>query len=256
VRHGNGPNQLFIYKQIHVVGNSRRAAVEILSVYICLVFVQNCTCTMACEGPLVDTLKNMICSLEGPPCPDCPGVPYCPAPQSPPHIMCCHVRPPPICAPTSPEPVKPLRLPCQDPPVRKMTRYEGDMVRFNNFYNNYNIDWRADSPCDFDPNWVDPRANMKCAIGVTVDGKCPYFPKCKKPPCCDKGCPTGFQPVRMRLTPPADRHPCGLWCGELYKCIVPPRRCVKGKFVPALPCCRFCCIHTNDHKCKASCFSR
>lgn len=137
-----------------------------------------------------------------------------------------------------------------------MSDHEADLVRFSNFYNAYNVDWRADSPCNFDPNFDDPRCPMKCSIGVCLDGKLPCIPRCPKPPCCDNGCPTGFKPCRMRLIPPSDRHPCGLWCADVLDCPPPPPKKVYGTFVASKPCCRFCCIHTDPTKCKASCFSR
>lgn len=61
-------------------------------------------------------------------------------------------------------------------------------MRYSNFYNNYNIDWHAESQGSREAA-PDPRKD-KCT-GVTTDGKNPCCPPVKKEIQEDKGCPTG-----------------------------------------------------------------
>ncbi|KAG5871866.1 hypothetical protein JTB14_033873 [Gonioctena quinquepunctata] len=175
-----------------------------------------------------------MCSSNG--CCGCP--PSYVQPTTEPCVTCCMVCPPPILAPTCPQPVKPLQLPC---PARNqgyqnegaaMSEEEADRNRYANFYNNYNVDWHNDgatSNC-----FCDARKD-KCK-GVTSDGKnpcCEDYKRTREQRQPDKGCPTGFKPCTMKLTPPSNCHPCGVWCAEIQPC--PPKP--KKKKSPKNCCC-------------------
>ncbi|KAL1490179.1 hypothetical protein ABEB36_012914 [Hypothenemus hampei] len=176
---------------------------------------------MACPE-LISELKQLICQYEN------GGSNFAPLtcpPTTEPCVTCCMVCPPPIMAPTVPEPVKPLQLPCpyQTDQEPTMTAEEAERWRYANFYNNYNIDWHAEGQAgrsNCPP--VDPRTS-RCK-GVTTDGKNPCCPKNKKLPVEDKGCPTGFKPCTMKLTPPSDCHPCGVWCAKVQPCPPKPKK--------------------------------
>lgn len=85
-------------------------------------------------------------------------------------------------------------------------------LRYDNYYNNYNIDWHS-LGLGKTPEYPDPRT-AKCR-GATLDGRnpCEYV----KPPRmnCDDGCPTGFKPCAMKMVGPL---PCGVWCAQIPKC--------------------------------------
>ncbi|XP_050304721.1 uncharacterized protein LOC126742185 isoform X2 [Anthonomus grandis grandis] len=146
----------------------------------------------------------------------------CP-PTTEPCVTCCMVCPPPIMAPTVPQPVKPLSLPCpvQSNHEPEMSPEEAERTRYANFYNNYNIDWHAESQGSSDAH-PDPRTD-KCK-GVTTDGSNPCCPKKKPVEEEDKGCPTGFKPCAMKLSPPAGCHPCGVWCAQIQPCPPKPKK--------------------------------
>ncbi|XP_063923952.1 keratin-associated protein 9-8-like isoform X1 [Zophobas morio] len=163
--------------------------------------------------------------------------------------MCC---PPPILAPTIPQPVKPLSLPCPPccgPPP--LTPAEEERARYNNFYNNYNIDYHSVSPsCPYCPPEIPQK--QRCCQDYTIK---------KDEGCCTAGCPTGFKPCSMKLTPPPCCDPCGVWCAQIQPC--PPKPKNKNeKYVPG-PCTRPCCKHWKpkegpclyDDPCKAHCFN-
>ncbi|KAF7287326.1 hypothetical protein GWI33_001689 [Rhynchophorus ferrugineus] len=177
---------------------------------------------MAC-GDLVSQLKNLINQYE-----NGGGNVEC-SPTTEPCVTCCMVCPPPIMAPTVPQPVKPLQLPC---PVNTqedfhMSEEEAERTRYANFYNNYNIDWHVDGKNDAN-HCPDPRTN-RCS-GVTTDGKSPCCPEKQKPIVEeDKGCPTGFKPCTMKLKPPSDCHPCGVWCAEVQPCPPKPKKKTPGR---------------------------
>lgn len=142
----------------------------------------------------------------------------------------------------------------------EMSAKEAEETRYANFYNNYNIDYHTQSA---DPSDCDPYKSSKMN-GVTIDGKNPHcedsaLKKKKKEP-EDKGCPTGFKPCSMKLTPPPGCHPCGVWCAEIQPC--PPKKKVSGPYQPK-ECNRPCCKHWKpkdgeckyDGVCKAHCFA-
>ncbi|CAH1125502.1 unnamed protein product [Ceutorhynchus assimilis] len=142
-----------------------------------------------------------------------------------PCVTCCMVCPPPIMAPTVPEPVRPLQLPC---PVAEnqsqgMSDADAEKFRIANFYNNYNIDWRSEASRS-SSRAPDPRTDKY--QGVTTDGKSPYCPEALKKQEAkeDHGCPTGFKPCKMKLAPPKDCHPCGVWCAEIQACPPTPKK--------------------------------
>ncbi|XP_057664331.1 uncharacterized protein LOC130898810 isoform X3 [Diorhabda carinulata] len=223
-----------------------------------------------CDAPLLGQLQGVMNELAGlssnisgsgapccqqpccpPPMPVCTGC--CPPP---PHPICCMPCPPPLVLPTLPEPVKPLMMPVEKCENR-MSDEEQFIYRHANFYNNYNIDWKTEAikPCG--PPSPDPRSDIKSKTGVTIDGKnplCPCGPK-KNDCCTDKGCPTGFKPCVMKMRPPANCHPCGLWCAEIQEC--PPK--LVGKSNGQRPCPKdsdICPIHCVPGKCKPMCFNR
>nr|CAH7749038.1 unnamed protein product [Callosobruchus chinensis] len=180
---------------------------------------------MACgEGALLSRLKTLLQDIEGGGCPPPQPQGVVVQPQSEPCATCCMVCPPPILAPTSPQPVKPLRLPCPTDDIQpQMSEEEAERTRYANFYNNYNRDWHSDSYNNRCPPAPDTR--NKCA-GVTIDGKTPYCEDYRKKKVynVDKGCPTGFKPCTMKLTPPANCHPCGVWCAEIQPCPPKPKK--------------------------------
>ncbi|CAH1375587.1 unnamed protein product [Tenebrio molitor] len=225
---------------------------------------------MACCGqngpPLLTELKDLVNQIgDGgwlQPCSCCVDpccIPCCDFPFAQ-VVMTC---PPPIMAPTRPEPVKPLQLPCPPCCSNEMTPEEAEATRYDNFYNNYNIDWHNDSP-----SWKN-NCNTSCCTpakrqGQTVDGKSPccdeYYTK--QDDCCPApGCPTGFKPCTMRLTPPPCCDPCGVWCAQVQPC--PPKAKKKTNIYQPGPCCRPCCKHWKpkeppclyDDPCKADCFN-
>ncbi|KAJ8976441.1 hypothetical protein NQ317_016060 [Molorchus minor] len=225
---------------------------------------------MACgDGALLSQLKDLVTQIEGGccgPCPTpcsnpCPAV-FCP-PTTRPIATCCMVCPPPILAPTVPQPVKPLQLPCCCSGTQgEMSQEQAEKTRYANFYNNYNIDYHPDSSSACPPPAVENRKN-KCK-GVTTFGKspcCEDYMK-KKKPCGDKGCPTGFKPCTMKMTPPPGCHPCGVWCAEIQACPPKPRKKVSCFYVPG-PCTRPCCKHWKPKDgrciypkpCKAHCYN-
>ncbi|KAK9881765.1 hypothetical protein WA026_017284 [Henosepilachna vigintioctopunctata] len=129
-------------------------------------------------------------------------------------------RPPPILAPTRPQPVVPLKLPCAPPAApRRMTEEEALQWRYSNFYNNYNIDWHSEGlSCKKEkPKCRAPPGTM------TVTGEDPCCPETPKK-CEEDYCPTGFKTCSMRLTPPPCWDPCGVWCAEIQKCPPKPRK--------------------------------
>ncbi|VEN62400.1 unnamed protein product [Callosobruchus maculatus] len=200
---------------------------------------------MACgEGALLSRLKTLLHDIEGGGCPPPQPQGVVIQPQSEPCATCCMVCPPPILAPTSPQPVKPLRLPCPTDDMQpQMSEEEAERTRYANFYNNYNVDWHADSYNNRCPPAPDTRDKCKGAYNV------------------DKGCPTGFKPCTMKLTPPANCHPCGVWCAEIQPC--PPKSKKKSNKYEPGPCKRPCCKHWKpkdgecqyDLPCKAHCYN-
>lgn len=140
-----------------------------------------------------------------------------------------------------------------------MTPEEAEETRYANFYNNYNIDYHTESHAE--SNGSDPYKASR-SKGVTIDGRNPQCEegKKKKEDHPDKGCPTGFKPCTMKLTPPPGCHPCGVWCAEIQPCPPKPKNNVSG-YKPK-PCTRPCCKHwkpkngecKHDGVCKADCF--
>ncbi|XP_045473780.1 uncharacterized protein LOC123680116 isoform X1 [Harmonia axyridis] len=212
---------------------------------------------------VLDHLKNVINQIDDGCCSG-PCPPACP-PQACPMVNCMPFaqvlisKPPPILAPTRPQPVIPLRLPC--PPSnkpRQMTEEEALRWRYSNFYNNYNIDWHADGPgCK--------KGDGKCRAppgSFTVSGENPCCPRPCSAPSCQDYCPTGFKTCTMRLTPPPCCDPCGTWTAEIQKCPPKPRKKVSYWYTPG-PCTRPCCLHWRpkegpclyDAPCKAHCYN-
>ncbi|XP_044754682.1 uncharacterized protein LOC123313751 isoform X2 [Coccinella septempunctata] len=175
---------------------------------------------------VLDQLKGVINQIDDGCCP-APCPPSCP-PQGCPMVSCMPFaqvlisKPPPILAPTRPQPVVPLKLPCQPSnKPRQMTEEEALRWRYSNFYNNYNIDWHADGPGCKKPD-------IKCrappgSFTVTGENPCCSRPSSAPQPCEDY-CPTGFKTCTMRLTPPPCCDPCGTWTAQIQKCPPKPRK--------------------------------
>ncbi|KAJ8920049.1 hypothetical protein NQ315_011702 [Exocentrus adspersus] len=210
---------------------------------------------MACtDGALLTTLKNIVAELEN-------GgqaqQPVCCPPQTQPFPACCHVCPPPILAPTKPEPVKPLQLPCPYPDTREpeMSQEEAENTRFANFYNNYNVDYRAEAAGK--RNGLDPYGENK-SQGVTIDGKspsCPEHLKKKKEEPRDQGVSQRFQTLFHEINPAVRLSP--------LRCVpCPPKRKNVSEVYQPKKCTRPCCKHWKpkdgeckyDGVCKAHCF--
>lgn len=126
-----------------------------------------------------------------------------------------------------------------------MSEEEAERTRYANFYNNYNVDWHAETG---GAAVEDPRRG-RCS-GVTTDGKNPCCPKKPPPPREDEGCPTGFKPCAMRLTPPPDCHPCGVWGAQIQPCPPKPKK-KRAQYQPG-ECTRPCCKHwaPKEEACK------
>lgn len=92
--------------------------------------------------------------------------------------------------------------------------------RFDNYYNNYNVDWRNPGKGTY---YCFTRFRMPGAeCGVTVDGKSPILANRPLKECIRWGCPRGFKPTMMKMRPPPLCDPCGVWCAEVQEC--PPKR--------------------------------
>lgn len=142
-----------------------------------------------------------------------------------------------------------------------MSPEEAEEKRYANFYNNYNIDYHTQSAGETNGGESYRAMRDNKTRGVTIDGKNPLCPEKKKEENHrDKGCPTGFKPCSMKLTPPPGCHPCGVWCAEIQPCPPKPKK-VSGFYEPK-PCTRPCCKHWKpkdgecqyDGICKAHCF--
>ncbi|XP_063923960.1 uncharacterized protein LOC135138046 isoform X2 [Zophobas morio] len=189
-------------------------------------------------------LVNQIgdsCGSSSDPCscctPDPPCAPCCP-PCNFPYAQVIISCPPPVLAPIYPEPVKPLGLFCPKTETPLMTLQEREDSRYDSFYNNYNIDWHSESP-RYANKYIRPECTPDKQKGQTVDGKSPCCDCLPCEPCLDVGCPTGFKPCTMRLTPPPCCHPCGVWCAEIQPCPPKPKKCLHYKIGAALetkPC--------------------
>lgn len=136
--------------------------------------------------------------------------------------------------------------------VRQLTPEEAERSRFDNFYNNYNIDWHSESPCCKSCCKAPEQSRKsRCCEDYTKQDDC----------CPAPGCPTGFKPCTMRLTPPPCCDPCGVWCAQVQPC--PPKAKKKTNIYQPGPCCRPCCKHWKpkeppclyDDPCKADCFN-
>ncbi|CAG9829560.1 unnamed protein product [Diabrotica balteata] len=187
-------------------------------------------------------------------CGDCgPCGPCFTSPCSPPiypHAICCMSCPPPILLPTKPEPVEPLQMPC---PIIKDECIPEEVAlqkRYHNFYNAYNEDWHCITPSNRGPKQIPER-------GKKPKTNCEDYLRRRKSP--TRGCPTGFQPCYMKLSPPCNNHPCGIWVAEIQKCLPKPKK--SNEYVPG-PCTRPCCMHKPcseqcccyDFPCKAHCY--
>ncbi|XP_056633876.1 uncharacterized protein LOC130443331 [Diorhabda sublineata] len=188
----------------------------------------------------------------------CSGEPCCgPFYKSPfppptyPHALCCMTCAPPILAPTQPQPVKPLMMPtvcCGDDPP--MSDEMAEKYRYMNFYNAYNEDWHMSTPSSRPPKQTPQDTHPPSS-------KCEDYRRKRKQP--TKGCPTGFLPCDMKLSPPCNGHPCGVWSAEIQKCLPKPKK--SNKYTPG-PCTRPCCLHKPvpescccyDCPCKAHCY--
>ncbi|EFA09789.1 uncharacterized protein LOC661071 isoform X1 [Tribolium castaneum] len=223
---------------------------------------------MACHNgtSLLAELSDLVQQIG-----DCQPCSCCPPPQcipcNVPYAQVTMTCPPPILVPTQPQPVKPLQLPCPpappSPPI--LTPEEAERSRYDNFYNNYNIDWHNDSSSCKDHDH-DHCCTPEKQRGQTVDGKtpcCEDYTKNKQQDECRPlpGCPTGFKPCTMKLTPPPGCDPCGIWCAQVQPC--PPKPKKKSKKYEPGPCTRPCCKHWKpkegpclyDDPCKAHCFN-
>ncbi|KAL3267975.1 hypothetical protein HHI36_007111 [Cryptolaemus montrouzieri] len=177
-------------------------------------------------GTVLEQLRGVINQIDDGCCAPACCPPAC-SPQACPMVSCMPFaqvlisRPPPIMAPTRPQPVAPLKLPSlSSGRPRQMTEEEALRWRYSNFYNNYNIDWHAEGPGH-------TKIVAKCRAppgSFTVAG---CNPCCPQPACAPSGedyCPTGFKTCTMRLTPPPCWDPCGVWCAEIQKCPPKPRK--------------------------------
>ncbi|XP_019879257.2 uncharacterized protein LOC109607180 isoform X1 [Aethina tumida] len=195
---------------------------------------------------VIDQIADCISELN----PSCP-TPCVVEPQFP-FAACCHVSPPPILLPTSPRPVKPLQLPCPMSCPPEMDPEEMFQKRYSNYYNYYNVDYKQkEKSCKVNP------------VRVIRTSHCEDYSLKRSEPQEDPGCPTGFKPCSMKMTPPASRHPCDAWCAKIEPC--PPKRKKKAEKYNGDPACctRPCCKHWQpkegpcmyDCPCKAHCYN-
>lgn len=142
-----------------------------------------------------------------------------------------------------------------------MTEQQAIDSRYSNFYNNYNVDYHNEGGKNCSSNNDCPPAKRK---GATLDGNNPCCEDYRrKPPenCECGGCPTGFKPCTMKMTPPADCDPAGIWCAQVQPCPPKPLKKVSNVYNPG-PCKRPCCKHWKpkdgpclyDDPCKAHCY--
>lgn len=146
-----------------------------------------------------------------------------------------------------------------------MTEEEAINSRHANFYNNYNVDYRTFGHEDAEnQNNCSPEKKK----GTTLDGG---------DPCCEDytkkrnnskkktpipGCPTGFKPCTMKLTPPPNCDPAGLWIAQVQPCPPKPPKKVSNVYKSG-ECKRPGCKHWEskegpclyDEPCKAHCFN-
>lgn len=134
-----------------------------------------------------------------------------------------------------------------------------------NFYNNYNIDYRTPDPSSQSAASNRPACDPCKAKGATLDGM---------NPCCEDymrkpnkngpapGCPTGFKPCTMMLSPPPGCDPAGVWQATIMPCPPKVKTNVSQVYKPG-PCTRPFCKHWQpkdsspciyDLPCKAACF--
>lgn len=139
--------------------------------------------------------------------------------------------------------------------------------RYDNFYNNYNTDYRCQAIVNTDNGCPNPSCPPKKQYGVTVDGKSPccedYMAKKKNVDCC-QGCPTGFKPCSIQLSPPQCCNPIGTWGARIIPCASKPAKREVSTLLPPPECCtRPGCKHWKpeggpclyDEPCKAHCFN-
>lgn len=105
-----------------------------------------------------------------------------------------------------------------------MSSEEAENSRYDNFYNSYNNDWHNNAVL----STCEPKCRPCCTLekqkGQTLDGKSPCcfdYPK-NDTWCPPPGCPTGFKPCSVKLTPPQCCDPCGVWKAKIQPC--PPKR--------------------------------
>ncbi|XP_025835864.1 keratin-associated protein 10-7-like [Agrilus planipennis] len=217
---------------------------------------------------VLDQMKCIIREIDdcggcGPCCPPCPPPccppaccnpadcnPLCYPPYAQVYLGCCPLPGP---LPYRPEPVRPLQLPCRPKP-KPLTPFEREDKRIDNFYNGYNV------------GLCSPGDRVKCKVEPVYKsnkGKCcDDYMKMKKC-CCDApGCPRGFKPCEMLLTPSNPGDPCALWTAKIYPCKPEPKKKTDNVYRPG-PCCRPGCLHWSppggpclyDCPCKAQCFN-
>ncbi|RZC40857.1 hypothetical protein BDFB_000360 [Asbolus verrucosus] len=206
--------------------------------------------------PIITELKELVnqigdCCCDKVPCSPCTA-PCCSPCCSFPFAQVTMTVPPPILAPVRPAPVKPLQLPCPFPspePAAGPQQRDIPGNRFDNFYNNYNEDYRShNSGCGSEPP-CPPKKKCEDYRKQNNDDHCP-----------DPGCPTGFKPCTMKLTPPPCCDPYLPWCAQVQPCPPKPKKKNKLEFGP---CTRPCCKHWKpkdgpclyDDPCKAHCFN-
>ncbi|KRT82871.1 hypothetical protein AMK59_3584 [Oryctes borbonicus] len=189
-----------------------------------------------------------------------------------PFAQVCFTCPPCIPLPTSPCPVKPLQLPCPqsstDPQQTIQEERDAYNSRYDNFYNNYNIDYHEQAIVHRDQQGGNSMYAPARQQGVTVDGKRPhcedYLQQKKNNGDGNKGCPTGFKPCSMRLFPPQCCNPIAPWGATIMPCPPkPPKPDVSTVLPPPELCTRPGCKHWKpeggpclyDDPCKAHCFN-
>lgn len=144
-----------------------------------------------------------------------------------------------------------------------MSEEEAFKTRYANFYNYYNSEGKNDCSGSSGGGPIPP-CTPERKKGVTPDGKSPCCEDLmakKKPDCSVGGCPTGFKPCTMKMTPPYDCDPAGIWKATVLPCPAKPRKKVSTFYTPG-PCTRPCCKHWKpkdppckyDDVCKAHCY--
>ncbi|GJQ75898.1 hypothetical protein Trydic_g17958 [Trypoxylus dichotomus] len=183
-----------------------------------------------CNKGLLSQLKELVNQIDDGEKKEC-CEPCCqPVSTEQPFAQVCFTCPPCIPLPTSPCPVKPLQLPCPpsspSPELLIQQEREAYNSRYDNFYNNYNINYHEQAIVHRDNHSRNGLCPPDRRGGVTVDGKGPccedYMLQKKDNGNANKGCPTGFKPCTMRLYPPQCCNPIAPWGATVMPCASKP----------------------------------